>query len=147
MATTLPRTRLRCRTCEAFLASDNAGPLCSPCHRSAVLARFAPEGGALPAVNVVEARAVFGHGGLPALAHHLECSLHQALDLCLVHNLVRPILDRRAATLHHLLALTHLSHVAAATQLGISRFTVATYRRELGLPMVKIRSTVPPLSA
>jgi hypothetical protein len=35
--------------------------------------------------------------------------------------------------LHRLLELHRLSHIAAAETLGLSRWTVATYRKDLGI--------------
>jgi hypothetical protein len=119
-----------CPACESNLASDNAGPLCSPCWQ-VDLARHAR--GALRSGGEPEAiAAAFAHGGVPGVASTLSCPLGEALDLVLLQGLVPPAYRRRYRVLLALLELGPVPHVVAGERLGLSRWTVATYRQALG---------------
>ena len=121
----------RCPSCSGRLAADNAGPLCSPCWRRQLRTRAS---GALRAGRDAAAvRRAFADGGVPALAEALGCPLADALDVALLHRLVPAIYWRRTAVLVQLLELGPVPHVVAAEHLGVSRWTVATYRRDLGI--------------
>jgi hypothetical protein len=71
---------------------------------------------------------------VPRLAEVLGCSTADALDVALVARLVPAAHRRRAPLLVRLLELGPVPHVVAADALGLSRWTVATYRRDLGIP-------------
>ena len=125
--------RPRCTSCRAFLARDNPGPRCSPCDHAQLRARFEKSRVALPTATETQAREAFRAGGLPELARRLNCTPEQALELTLAKGLVPPIYRRRASVVRRLIELQHLSHVAAAAELRLSRWTVASYRKDLGL--------------
>jgi hypothetical protein len=78
-------------------------------------------------------RQAFSHGGVPAIADALGCPLPDALQVALAHKLVPGKYRRRAEALVELLEFGPVSHVEAAEHLGVSRWTVATYRRDLGI--------------
>ena len=70
---------------------------------------------------------------MPRLAEVLGCSAAEALDVALLRRLVPPAYRRRARLLARLVELGPVPHVVAADKLGLSRWTVATYRRQLGV--------------
>lgn len=119
-----------CPGCGSYLARDNAGPRCSPCAR-AERARTASRALAIEAPPEL-ARAAFAGGGVPAMAEALGRPLGEALDLALLLGLVPPTYRRRYRVLLRLLELGPAPQATAAEELGLSRWTVATYRRALG---------------
>jgi hypothetical protein len=113
------------------LASDNPGPLCSPCWQRELRARANT---ALRRGSDAQAvRRAFLAGGVPAIADALRCSSAEALEVALLHKLVPAVYRRRTALLVQLLELGPVAHVVAGEQLNLSRWTVATYRRDLGI--------------
>jgi hypothetical protein len=121
----------RCGTCSARLARDNSGTTCSPCRRSEIesMARRS----ALVTRDPDGARLAFADAGLGGVAAQLRCTAEEALDVVVMLNLLPPAYRRRVPLLRQLVALERASHIAAAEALGLSRWTVATYRRDLGL--------------
>jgi hypothetical protein len=120
-----------CPSCRARLALDNPGPLCSPCWQRQLRGRAST---ALRAGrDELAVRRAFNEGGVPRIAEALDVSLADALDVALLHKLVPAIYRRRTAVLVELLELGPVPHVVAAEQLGVSRWTIATYRRDLGI--------------
>lgn len=120
-----------CRSCSARLARDNAGSVCSPCRRAEIerLARRA----ALVTHDPDGVRQVFDADGLRGVTAFLACSADDALDVLLALGLLPAAYRRRLDTIRRLVEMDGLSHIAAGDALGISRWTVATYRRDLGL--------------
>jgi hypothetical protein len=78
-------------------------------------------------------RQAFADGGVPRLAESLDVSFADALEVALLHKLVPAIYRRRTAVLVELLELGPVPHIVAAEALGVSRWTIATYRRDLGI--------------
>jgi hypothetical protein len=78
-------------------------------------------------------KSTFDRDGLNAVAAQLDCTLAEALDVVFDARLLPAMSERRRAMLRELVGLGDLSHVGAADRLGISRWTVATYRGQLGL--------------
>ena len=76
------------------------------------------------------------------VAKHLDCTLEDALDVLLSAQLLPFASSRRRQVLRRLVGLEGSTHIAAGETLGISRWTVATYRRQLGLA----RAVQPPTS-
>lgn len=120
-----------CSSCGARIARDHDAAVCSPCRRRQIETRA--RGGRAIARNRVHTKAQFDHLGLIGLADDLGCTTGQALDALINAQLLPAMTPRREALLHGLVALGDISHVAAAEALGISRWTVATYRGQLGL--------------
>ena len=120
-----------CETCSARLARDNSGRVCSPCRRSELeaLARRA----ALVTRDPAGAGRAFDDAGLGGVAGHLACGIEDALDVVVMLGLLPAAYRRRLPVLRELVRLDRASHIAAAEALGLSRWTVATYRRDLGL--------------
>lgn len=120
-----------CSTCGGRLARDNTGTICSPCrrthieltaHRSSVIAR-----------DQARIKAAFDSSGLYGVARILDCSPEEALDVLLGSELVPFASPRRRLLLRQLVGLHDRSHVAAGDALNVSRWTIATYRRQLGI--------------
>jgi hypothetical protein len=87
----------------------------------------------LSARDVAPIKASFESLGIYGVARHLGCRPEDALDV-LVNAQVLPFVSaRRRLLLRQLISLDNMSHVAAAKALNISRWTVATYRRQLGI--------------
>ena len=78
-------------------------------------------------------RAAFESGGLYEVAEHLGISPTEALDVIIDTRLLPFLSERRRGLLHELVSLRSSSHVAVAEALHISRWTVATYRHQLGI--------------
>jgi hypothetical protein len=123
--------RPRCSRCGATLATDNHSARCSPCVRSEL--EHAARRAALATRDTAGVRRNFEESGLPGVALHLGCSLVDALDVVLTSGLLPAGYRRRGDVLRRLVELGDVAHVSAADTLGLSRWTVATYRRDLGL--------------
>jgi hypothetical protein len=76
---------------------------------------------------------LFDSSGLYGVADRLRCDPGDALEVLLNARLLPFVSAQRRALLHDLVALRDLSHVDAAAALNISRWTVATYRGQLGI--------------
>ncbi|MEO7370824.1 MAG: hypothetical protein ABI949_05385 [Ilumatobacteraceae bacterium] len=74
----------------------------------------------------------FAAEGLFGVADELNCSPQDALDVLLNLQLVPFVSAKRRLLLRALLDHKDESHIAAGEALDISRWTVATYRRQLG---------------
>lgn len=121
----------RCTSCDARLARDNDDSVCSPCRRSSI------EASASRAALIVRdppgVRSAFDAEGLYGVARHLDCTPAEAFDVLFSLGLVPLASQRRRSLLQRLIAMDSLSHVAASEALAISRWTVASYRRQLGI--------------
>ena len=137
--------RTRCESCTALLARDNRGTQCSPCRRGQIeaMARRA----ALVTRDPGGARQAFAVRGLHGVAAQLRCTADEAIDVVAMLGLLPPAYRRRIELLRRLVALDRVSHVAAAQALGLSRWTVATYRRDLGIDHVAAGYSRPERSA
>jgi hypothetical protein len=120
-----------CHSCRALLARDNPGPKCSPCGRRDLLSSHT--GVASFAVDRTELSDCFQADGLAGLAERLDCNLVDAFEVALANGLVPASYRRRTLLVRELVECAHLPHVAAADRLGLSRWTVASYRKELRL--------------
>ena len=85
--------------------------------------------------------------GLHGVAAQLQCTADEAIDVVVMLGLLPPAYRRRIEVLRRLVALDRVSHVAAAEALGLSRWTVATYRHDLGLDLVAAPYSRPERSA
>ena len=126
-----------CSSCGGRLARDNTGTVCSPCKRTYI--EVTAHQGALLARDNSRIREVFESAGLYGVAEHLDCSPEDAIDVLLSSQLLPFVSPRRRLVLRRLVGLGDRSHIAAGEALNISRWTIATYRRQLGID----RSPVP----
>jgi hypothetical protein len=120
-----------CSSCGGRLARDNTAKVCSPCRRTHI--ELSAHHGALIARDSSRIRAAFDSGGLYEVAEQLGCSLEDALDVLVSSQLLPFVSSRRRMLLRQLVGLSDHSHIAAGEALNISRWTVATYRRQLGI--------------
>lgn len=126
-----------CESCGKPLAHDHSGTICSPCRRTAI--ETSAHRGAETIRDRSGIKAAFDSFGLYGVADHLNCSAAKALEVLLSARLLPRVSARRDAVLRQLVAMSDVSHVAAAEALGISRWTVATYRHDLGLDRTRRR--------
>ena len=89
--------------------------------------------GSLLAKDSSQIKSVFETAGLYGVAEHLDCTPEDAVDVPLSSQLVPFVSPRRRLVLRRLVALGDRSHIAAGEALDISRWTIATYRRQLGI--------------
>jgi hypothetical protein len=122
---------VHCSSCGGRLARDNTATVCSPCRRT--LIELSAHHGSLIARDSSRIRAAFDSGGLYGVAEQLGCTPEDALDVLVNSQLLPFISPRRRLLLRELVGLNDRSHVAAGEALRISRWTVATYRRQLGV--------------
>jgi hypothetical protein len=127
----LPAIAVLCESCGKRLARDHSDTICSPCRRTNI--ETSAHRGAQIVRDGAGIKTAFEEFGLYGVAERLGCTPAEALDVLLHSQLVPAVSPRRHALLVQLLALGNCSHVAAAEALHISRWTVATYRRQLGI--------------
>jgi hypothetical protein len=120
-----------CASCGGRLARDNTGTICSPCRRTRI-ERAARLGG-LSARDVPRVKSVFEAQGIFGVAQHLKCDPEDALDVLVNAQLLPFVSARRRSLLRQLIGLDHMSHIAAGEALNVSRWTISTYRRQLGI--------------
>ncbi len=120
-----------CRSCGRRLARDHTETICSPCRRTIIENSAYRE--ALTARDRTGIKAAFDSSGLYGVAQHLDSTPEEALDAVITSQLIPVLSAPRRALLHQLVALRDSSHVAVAEALHISRWTVAAYRRQLGI--------------
>lgn len=130
-----------CSSCGGRLARDNTGTVCSPCRRTQI--ELTARKGSLLARDNSRIKLVFESAGLHGVAQHLGCTPEDAVDVLLSSQLLPFVSSRRRLVLRRLVALGDRSHIAAGEALNISRWTIATYRRQLGIE----RSTSSPMSS
>jgi hypothetical protein len=120
-----------CSSCGGRLARDNTGTVCSPCRRTHI--ELTAHNGSLIARDSPQIKSAFESAGLYGVAQHLDCTPEEALDVLLSSQLVPFASPRRRLLLRRLVALGDRSHIAAGEALNVSRWTIATYRRQLGI--------------
>ena len=135
-----PTNTVLCSSCGGRLARDNTGTICSPCLRTRIEA--SARRGTLTTRDRPRIKATFEASGLHGVARQLDCTPEDALDVLLNAQLLPFASSRRRHVLRRLVGMDDSTHIAAGEQLGISRWTVATYRRQLGIP----RAAAPPTS-
>jgi hypothetical protein len=130
-----------CSSCGGRLARDNTSTICSPCRRTRIenVAHLS----ALSARDVAPIKASFDSLGIYGVARHLGCRPEDALDVLVNAQLLPFVSARHRLLLRQLIGLDGMSHVAAAKALNISRWTVATYRRQLGAERTPATITSP----
>jgi hypothetical protein len=97
--------------------------------------------GALLARDRAQIQTVFDAAGLYGVALHLDCSPEDAVDVLLSSQLVPFVSPHRRLVLRRLVALGDRSHIAAGEALNISRWTIAAYRRQLGIDRSPARTS------
>jgi hypothetical protein len=124
-------TFVLCASCGGRLARDHNDSICSPCRRTMI------ERTALHQSLIARERrgisAAFDAAGVYGVAEYLECTPQQALDAVISSRLFPYVSERRLNLLRQLVGMRSSSHVAVAEVLNISRWTVATYRAQLGI--------------
>lgn len=120
-----------CSSCGGRLARDNTGTVCSPCRRTHI--ELAAHNGALLAKDRPQIKTAFEATGLYGVAQHLDCTPEDAVDVLLTSQLLPFVSPGRRLVLRRLAGLRDHSHIAAGEALNISRWTIATYRRLLGI--------------
>jgi hypothetical protein len=130
-----------CSSCGGRLARDNTGTICSPCRRTHI--ETAAHLGSAATRDAPGIKAAFDEFGLYAVAEQLRCPPEDALDVLLNAQLVPFVSARRRLLLRRLIGMKDLSHTAAGEALNISRWTVATYRRQLGLDRSRPSTATP----
>jgi hypothetical protein len=128
-----------CSSCAGRLARDNTGTICSPCRRTQI--ETSAQRGAASNRGTPGIKAAFDSHGLHGVAQHLGCTPDEALDALLNSRLLPFVSARRRSLLRKLIGLGGSSHTAAGEALNVSRWTVATYRRELGIDRAAAAST------
>jgi hypothetical protein len=126
-----------CRSCGRWLARDHTETICSPCRRTTIENSAYRE--ALIARDRTGIKAAFDSSGLYGVAQHLDSTPEEALDAVIRSQLIPVLSAPRRALLHQLVRLRDSSHVAVAEALHISRWTVAAYRRQLGIDRIPHR--------
>jgi hypothetical protein len=125
-----PILTVLCSSCGGRLARDNTGTVCSPCRRTHI--ETSAQRGALVSRDRPRIKEVFESSGLHGVARHLDCTAEDALDVVLNAQLLPFVSARRRLVMRRLVGLPNSTHIAAGEALGVSRWTVATYRRQLG---------------
>ena len=119
-----------CSSCGGRLARDNTGTICSPCRRTHI--EHAAHLGAVAPGDVSRIKAAFDSLGIYGVAKQLGCDPEDAFDVLVNAQLLPFVSVRRRLLLRRLIGLNDMSHVAAGEALNVSRWTIATYRRQLG---------------
>jgi len=120
-----------CSSCGGRLARDNTGTVCSPCRRTHI--EMTAHHGSLLARDSGQIKSVFEAAGVYGVAVHLDCTPEDAIDVLLSSQLLPFVSPRRRLVLRRLVGLGDSSHIAAGEALNVSRWTIATYRRQLGI--------------
>jgi hypothetical protein len=120
-----------CATCGARLAHDHEDTMCSPCRRA--LIEKAAHHEALIARKRDLIKQTFEESGLYGVAHRFACDPAEALDVLIRAGVLPFASARRRQALERIVSSSRTAHVALAKELNISRWTVATYRRQLGI--------------
>ncbi len=128
-----------CSTCGGRLARDNTGTICSPCRRTHI--EVTAHRGSVIARDLVRISAAFESSGVYGVAEVLDCSPEEALDVLLGAQLVPFATPRRRLLLRQLVGLRDRTHIAAGEAMHVSRWTIATYRRQLGIDRQRARTT------
>jgi hypothetical protein len=122
-----------CADCHCRLARDNKDTVCWPCRRRRAIA--AQEEGA----RSVRRQEIFEVAGIPGLAAEMGVTRAEAIRYAIEEEILsrrwRPHLD----SLIKLSEMSGCTHVEAAQALGVSRWTVADWRRRLGLESASAR--------
>jgi hypothetical protein len=105
--------------------------VCSPCLRTNI--EVTAHHGSMLARDHSEIKKAFESTGLYGVAEHLGSTPEDAVDALLNSQLLPFVSQRRRTVLRRLATLRDQSHSAAGETLHLSRWTVATYRRQLGV--------------
>ena len=126
-----------CDRCSCRLARDNDDIVCSPCRRHLVIESHVAIASVGPSLDEQQQ---FADDGVRGIAEARNVSLEDAVSLALAEGLL-PKRWRAAETrLRQLAGLEGLTHVEAAEIIGVSRWTIATWRDGLGLQAKRKRS-------
>jgi hypothetical protein len=126
-----------CQRCECRLARDNDDIVCSPCRRHLMLEKHHDVTADGPSLDSQER---FAEAGIVGLAEDRGISLEDAVTVALQEGLLPKRWRSAEPKLRELVALAGLTHVEAAEVVGVSRWTIATWRDGLGLQAKRKRS-------
>ncbi len=117
----------RCSECRCNLARDNRDTMCWSCRRRrAVSAQDA-------CAADLRRRAAFEVGRVSGLAIEMGCGYAEAIEYAVAEGMLPSRWKEHVDALVHLADMPGWSHVEAAEALGVSRWTVANWRRQMGL--------------
>ena len=117
----------RCRECGCVLSAYNDNDICSPCRSSEIVAMYR---GPL-SIRTPEQLA---EKGFDTYREALGVSTPEALDLAFTNGLLPRSMRGSAPMMARLVdECEGLNHLEAATHLDMSRFTVAAWRKRLGM--------------
>lgn len=118
----------RCESCGCNLSQYNSANTCSPCRTATITATYrAPQG--------IRTTADLEKTGIVAYAMELDVDTLSALRIAVDNRLISPrFLDNADKLVRLIDTMEQMSHSEAARVLAVSRFTVANWRRRLGLP-------------
>lgn len=126
-----------CERCSCRLARDNDDIVCSPCRRHLVIETHF----ALAAVGPsLEDQQRFAERGIRGLAEDRNVGLDEAVSIALRDGMLPKRWRSAEPKLRQLALLDGLTHVEAAEAVGVSRWTIATWRDGLGLQAKRKRS-------
>ena len=126
-----------CERCSCRLARDNDDIVCSPCRRHLVIEKHFEIASMGPSLDDQER---FADTGVRGLADERNLSLEDAVSAALAEGLLPKRWRAAEPRLRQLAALDGLTHVEAAEVIGVSRWTIATWRDGLGLQAKRKRS-------
>jgi len=126
-----------CERCSCRIARDNDDIVCSPCRRHLVIEKHFEIASTGPSLDEQER---FADTGVRGIADSRGISLEDAVSLALTDGLLPKRWRAAEPRLRQLAALEGLTHVEAAEVIGVSRWTIATWRDGLGLQAKRKRS-------
>ena len=126
-----------CERCSCRLARDNDDIVCSPCRRHLVIEQHFALASSGPSLDDQQR---FADEGVRGLAEDRNLSLEDAVSLALSEGLLPKRWRAAEPRLRQLAGLDGLTHVEAAEVIGVSRWTIATWRDGLGLQPKRKRS-------
>ena len=126
-----------CERCSCRLARDNDDIVCSPCRRHLVIEQHFAIAAVGPSLDDQQR---FAEHGVRGLAEDRNVSLEEAVTLALNEGLLPKRWRAAEPRLRHLVTLEGMTHVEAAEVVGVSRWTIATWRDGLGLQAKRKRN-------
>ena len=128
---TVLESRVVCARCHCMLAADNTNDQCGPCLKTTAKARVLGLGDA--AGSGFDPGVPLSSIGIESYAEHLGVSVSAAISQAFTARKLSETLRHAEPLLIQLVSLRALGHVAAAEELGVTRWTIQSWRNELGL--------------
>ena len=133
-----PTAARECPRCGCRIARDNHDSHCSPCRFALTLEEHREL--VLDDEPIQEHADAFAAGGVYGLAEAADCSAEEAISLAIRAGLVPRRWRSSEEKLRQLVHFEGIRHVEVADRLGVSRWTIATWRDGLGLQRKRRRS-------